>query len=277
MIHHSIPLAGVIGSPIAHSKSPRLQNYWLKTYGISGFYVPMEVASANLRDVLNTLPKMGFVGTNVTLPHKEAVLELADEVSDRAAAIGAANTLTFQPDGRIHADNTDGFGFIENLRQGAPRWQAQTAPALLLGAGGAARAVLAALLEDGADRIFLTNRTRERAEKLAEEFGNRVQVMNWDEIADILGQIGLLVNSTVLGMTGKPELSLPLDALTPETVVTDLVYAPLETQLLRAAKERGCVTVDGLGMLLYQAVPGFERWFGARPVVDAETRAVVLG
>ena len=277
MIHHSIPLAGVIGSPIAHSKSPRLQNYWLKTYGISGFYVPMEVASANLRDVLNTLPKMGFVGTNVTLPHKEAVLELADEVSDRAAAIGAANTLTFQPDGRIHADNTDGFGFIENLRQGAPRWQAQTAPALLLGAGGAARAVLAALLEDGADRIFLTNRTRERAEKLAGEFGNRVQVINWDEIADILGQVGLLVNSTVLGMTGKPELSLPLDALTPETVVTDLVYAPLETQLLRAAKERGCVTVDGLGMLLYQAVPGFERWFGARPVVDAETRAVVLG
>ena len=272
----SIPLAGVIGNPIAHSKSPVLHGHWLKTYGIAGHYVPLEVEADSLGDVLRAMPKMGFVGCNVTIPHKERVMQYVDQITDRATLIGAVNTLIFKTDGSIIGDNTDGYGFIENLRQGAPDWDATSGPAVVLGAGGAARAVVASLLDAGAPEILLTNRTRVRADKLREDFGARVNVVEWVQAGNILEEAATLVNTTSLGMTGKSELRVPMDGLRKTTVVTDLVYTPLTTRFLRTAQEKGCVTVDGLGMLLHQAVPGFERWFGRRPVVDDVTRRVVL-
>ena len=271
-----IPLAGVIGSPIGHSKSPKLHGHWLKKYGLPGFYIPMEVAPENLETVLRTLPKAGFVGANITVPHKEAALEIADLVTDRATLIGAANTLIFREDGKIHADNTDGYGFIENLRQGAPEWNPKVGPAVVLGAGGAARARLASLLNAGVPEILLSNRTRLRAEALQQEFGKRIRVVDWVQAGNALEDAALVVNTTSLGMTGKPELRIPLDGLQKQAVVTDIVYSPLKTRLLQVAEEVGCHTVDGLGMLIYQAVPGFERWFGQRPEVDEDVRKVIL-
>ncbi len=271
-----IPLAGVIGSPVAHSKSPLLHGHWLRTYGLPGFYIPMEVSGENLAQVLKTLPKAGFVGVNVTIPHKIAVLEIADLVTDRATLIGAANTLIFRKDGKIHADNTDGYGFIENLRQNAPQWNPAAGPAAVLGAGGAARAVIASLLDVGVPEIMISNRTRITAEALQHDFGNRLRVVDWVQAGNMLEDAATVVNTTSLGMVGKPELRVPLDGLQKGALVTDLVYAPLQTRFLRVAQEMGCVTVDGLGMLLHQAVPGFERWFGQRPVVDTATRAAVL-
>ncbi|MGJ8627192.1 MAG: shikimate dehydrogenase [Sulfitobacter sp.] len=271
-----IPLAGVIGSPIAQSKSPQLHGHWLKTYGIAGHYIPMDVKPENLADVIRMLPKMGFVGVNLTLPHKEAVLSIADLVTDRAILIGAANTLIFRKDGKIHADNTDGYGFLENLKNGAPSWQPKSGPAAILGAGGAARAVIASLLDAGVPEIFLSNRTRVRAEKLKSDFGSRVQVFDWVQAGNMIEHASLVVNTTSLGMIGKSEMRVPLDGLKPGTIVTDLVYAPLKTHFLETAENMGCVTVDGLGMLLHQAVPGFERWFGTRPEVDRATRAAAL-
>ncbi|MEL6315256.1 MAG: shikimate dehydrogenase [Pseudomonadota bacterium] len=271
-----IPLAGVIGSPIGHSKSPQIHKHWLKTYGLRGDYVPMDVELNDLRQVLEVLPKAGFVGVNVTIPYKEAVLDIADLITDRATLIGAANTLIFRKDGKIHADNTDGYGFIENLRAGAPRWNPKAGPATVLGAGGAARAVVASLADAGVPEIFLTNRTRVRAEKLAADFGMRISVVDWVQAGNILEDSNLIVNTTSLGMIGKQEMRIPLDGLRAGTTVTDLVYAPLRTRLLIDAEAAGCVTVDGLGMLLHQAVPAFERWFGQRPEVDSATRAAAL-
>ncbi len=277
MTHNRIPLAGVIGHPVAHSKSPRLHGHWLKTYGLAGQYIPMNVKPGDLDTVLRTLPKAGFVGANVTVPHKEAALRIADHVSERASAIGAANTLVFHEDGSIHADNTDGYGFMENLRSGAPDWNPADGPALVFGAGGAARAVLQALLDAGVTEIILTNRTRTRADQLKEEFGQRITAIDWVQAGNAVEDAELVVNTTSLGMQGQPELRVPLDGLQPGSVVTDLVYAPLKTRLLQQAEEVGCTTVDGLGMLLYQAVPGFERWFGKRPEVTDDLRAAVLG
>lgn len=276
MTDHRIPLAGVIGNPVAHSRSPRLHRHWLRRYGIAGDYVPLHVEEADLEQVIRTLPRMGFVGCNVTIPHKIAALRIADQVSDRATLIGAANTLIFRKDGLIHADNTDGYGFIANLRAGAPGWRAEDGPAAVLGAGGAARAVLAALLEAGVPEILLANRTRARAEELRGEFGTRITVVDWVQAGNMIEEAAIVVNTTSLGMTGAAELRVPLDGLHPGQVVTDLVYTPLRTRLLAEAEAAGCVTVDGLGMLLHQAVPGFERWFGTRPEVDDDLRAAVL-
>lgn len=272
-----IPLAGVIGHPVAHSRSPRLHRHWLARYGIAGDYVPLDVVEQDLGQVLRALPKMGFVGVNITIPHKVAVMDLADQISDRAILIGAANTLIFRADGRIHADNTDGIGFIANLRQGAPGWQPAAGPAAVLGAGGAARAVIEALIEAGVPRILIANRTRNKAETLRQDFGTRLQVVDWVQAGNMIEEASLVVNTTSLGMTGQAELRLPLDGLHPGQVVTDLVYTPLRTRLLAEAEAAGCVTVDGLGMLLHQAVPAFERWFGRRPEVDEALRAAVLG
>lgn len=271
-----IPLAGVIGSPVAHSKSPRLHGYWLKKYGIKGFYVPMDVAAADLEQVIRALPRAGFVGCNVTIPHKEAVLALADTVTDRAALIGAANTLIFRRDGRIYADNTDGYGFTANLRQNAPDWRPASGPAAVYGAGGAARAVIASLLEIGAPEIRLANRTKIRAEALRTEFGAKVVVMDWVQAGNMMEDAATVVNTTSLGMVGKPEFRVPMDALSPKATVTDLVYTPLKTRFLAEAEAAGCNIVDGLGMLIHQAVPGFERWFGQKPEVDQATRDAVL-
>jgi shikimate dehydrogenase len=267
-------LAGVIGDPIAHSRSPRLHGHWLRRYAIDGQYVPLHVRPEDLEATLALLPRLGFVGINVTIPHKEAAFALADTATDRAHAVGAANTLTFR-EGRIHADNTDGYGFIANLRQWAPGRDA-SAPALVLGAGGAARGVIAALLDEGAERITLTNRSADRANALAALFGSRVTTYPWDQAADALPGHGLLVNTTSLGMAGTPPLDLDLSTLDREATVTDIVYTPLETPLLAAARARGNPVVDGLGMLLHQAVPGFHAWFGTEPQVDAALRAAVL-
>lgn len=270
-----IPLAGVIGAPVGHSKSPMLHGYWLRRYGIKGHYIHLHVEQCDLEDVLRNMPKMGFVGANVTIPHKETVLSIADIVTDRAALIGAANTLIFRADGKLHADNTDGYGFTENLRRNAD-WDPASGPAAVLGAGGAARAVIASLLEVGVPEIRLSNRTRSRADALKAEFGAKIVVNEWVQAGDMLEGAATVVNTTALGMVGNPELKVPLDALGKNAVVTDLVYTPLRTAFLERAADMGCQTVDGLGMLLHQAVPGFERWFGARPDVDDATRDFLL-
>ena len=271
-----IPLAGVIGAPIAHSKSPKLHAHWLYKTDLPGHYVPLHIEPNDLEQTLRTLPKLGFVGLNVTVPHKEEVMRYVDVVTDRATLIGAANTLIFRPDGKIKADNTDGFGFIRNLTTGAPDWNPDAGPALVLGSGGAARAVIAALLEAGVREILLTNRTRARAENLKDIFGPKVKIIDWIDAGNAIDDAALLVNTTSLGMQGKPELRVPLDGLKRDTVVTDLVYAPLKTGLLSVAEEMGCLTVDGLGMLIHQAAPGFQHWFGVHPPIDDATRAVLL-
>ncbi|QIE41005.1 shikimate dehydrogenase [Rhodobacteraceae bacterium SC52] len=271
-----IPLAGVIAHPVAHSKSPRLHGGWLQEYGITGHYIPMDVHPDDLQGVLETLPKAGFVGVNVTLPHKEAALKLATTVTKRAKQIGAANTLTFRPDGGFDADCTDGEGFIENLRQTAPDWSAAAGPVAVYGAGGAARAVLDALLSAGAPEIRLCNRTRARAEALADIFGPTVQVIDWEKAGDVADGATTLVNTTSLGMQGQPPFDIALDGMHPGALATDLVYIPLETPFLTAARAAGAITVDGLGMLIHQAIPGFQKWFGTRPVVSDATRARML-
>lgn len=271
----SIPLAGVIGDPIGHSKSPLLHGHWLQRYGIAGHYVPLHVEHENFKKVLKTLPKMGFKGVNVTIPHKEFALSLADSVTDRAALIGAANTLTFTAKG-VQADNTDGIGFITNIRQEIPAWDAAAAPAMVLGAGGAARAVLSALLQAGVPRIILANRTRARAETLRDQLGAKIELLPWTRIDDALGDVGTVVNTTSLGMNGQGQIEMDYGRLRRGAVVNDLVYTPLETEFLANARAAGAFPVDGLGMLLHQAAPGFERWFGKKPQVDAELRAAVL-
>ncbi len=277
MTRPNIPLAAVIGDPIAHSRSPQLHGHWLRRYDLPGHYVPLHISHDNLADSLKMLPKLGFVGANVTIPHKEHVLSLADTVTDRAALIGAANTLTFLENGRVQADNTDGLGFLANIRQHLDGWTAKSGPALVLGSGGAAKAIVSALISDGAPTVYVANRTRARADGLKEQFGARVEPRDWTQIPNLVGVATLIVNTTSLGMVGHPPLNIDLSQLTPPTVVTDIVYAPLETELLKQARLLGCETVDGLGMLLHQAVPGFERWFGYTPMVDDDLRQAVLG
>lgn len=267
-----IPLAAVIGHPIHHSRSPRVHGHWLSRYGLPGHYVPLDVAPEDLEQVLRTLPRMGFVGANVTIPHKEMALALADEVSETARRIGAANTLSFR-DGRILADNTDAYGFASNLRDHVPGWSPRTVA--LIGAGGASRAVIVALLDAGAIEIRLTNRSPDRAKELAAEFSN-VRDVSWTDRHNMLVDCDTLVNGTSLGMTGQPPLDLLLDDLPNTALVSDLVYAPLMTDLLMQAQARGNPVVDGLGMLLHQAAPGFSRWFGVTPQVDDALRAAVL-
>jgi shikimate dehydrogenase len=273
-------LAGVMGWPVAHSRSPRLHGWWLERYGIDGAYVPLAVPPDGVADAVRALATLGFRGANVTVPHKEAVIAALDRLDTAARRIGAVNTIVVHEDGTLEGRNTDGFGFIENLRAGAPGWRAAAGPAVVLGAGGASRAVLVALADAGAPEIRLLNRTRERAERLADELGSSlacpVRVLDWSARADALDGAALLVNTTTQGMAGHPPLDVALDALPPAALVTDIVYTPLETPLLRAASARGNPVVDGLGMLLHQARPGFEAWFGRAPEVTAELRRFVL-
>ncbi len=270
-------VAGVIGWPVAHSRSPRLHGYWLNHHGIDGAYVPLPVAPGHLEGAIRGLAALGFRGANVTVPHKEAVLTLMDTVTPTARRIGAVNTIVVGDGGRLEGRNTDGDGFMDNLRQGLAGWVPGPGAAVVLGAGGAARAVLAVLMEAGFAPIHLLNRTPSRAEALAAGFGPPVVAVPWEERAPCLDGAALVVNTTTLGMVGQPPLDLALDALPLSAVVTDLVYAPLMTPLLERAKARGHRVVDGLGMLLHQAVPGFEAWFGVRPTVTPELRAWVLG
>lgn len=269
-------LAGVMGWPVAHSLSPRLHGYWLEHHRIDGAYVPLAVPPEKFVVALRTLPTLGFAGANVTVPHKEAALAAVDRVEPLAERIGAVNTIVIEADGALEGRNTDAFGFVANLDEGAPGWRKTAGPAVVLGAGGAARAVVAALVDLGI-AVRLVNRTTERAQALAEAIGDNIDIVPWSRRTDALDGAGLLVNTTTLGMTGKPALDLALDPLPKTATVNDIVYAPLRTELLQAAAARGNRTVDGLGMLLHQARPGFAAWFGVEPEVTAELRAFVLG
>ncbi len=266
------PAACLIGWPAAHSRSPLIHNYWLRTLGIAGGYSIEAVPPEGLADFVLHLAARGFVGANVTIPHKERVLALSAPDA-RARAIGAANTLWFQGDA-LHSTNSDVEGFINNLDASAPGWDTIN-EALVVGAGGAARAVVFGLLERGVARVHLANRTAERAQTLAAQFGAKVHPLAWADIGDVLPRAGLLVNTTSLGMYRQPALKVDVNRLPQHAVVADLVYVPLETPLLAAARTRGLATADGLGMLLHQAVRGFELWFGRRPQVTAELRALV--
>lgn len=267
--------ACVIGWPVEHSRSPLIHRYWLKQYGIDGAYEKEAVRPEELAAFLGSLGAKGYVGANVTLPHKEAALRAARSADEAAMAIGAANTLWLDPDCALHAMNTDAYGFMTNLNAEAPGWNERRRRVMVLGAGGAARAILHGLLTEGATRILLANRTHDRAEALARAFGPAVEAVGWENRDAALSGCGLLVNATSLGMTGKEPLDIDLAALPNDAVVADIVYSPLETRLSAAARARGNRTVDGLGMLLHQAVPGFERWFGVRPEVTPALKAHV--
>ena len=276
-------LAGVLGWPVSHSFSPRLHGYWLQRYGIDGAYLPLAAPGGALERVVGALADLGFRGFNVTLPHKEPMLALCDEVTPEACRIGAVNTVVIDG-GRLLGGNSDAFGFAENLRAAAPDWRPGAGPAAVIGAGGAARAVIAALQDLGLPEIRLVNRTEARAEALAAALADPmvdparppIRVLPWAERGAALEAVGLLVNTTTLGMAGQPPLNLALDVLPAGALVTDIVYTPLETPLLAAARARGNPTVDGLGMLLHQARPGFEAWFGRAPEITAELRALLL-
>ncbi|KJC43760.1 shikimate dehydrogenase [Bradyrhizobium sp. LTSP885] len=264
--------ACLIGWPAAHSRSPLIHHYWLRMLGIEGGYLIEAVPPADFKDFVLRLSFRGFVGANVTIPHKEQALALSTP-DERARAVGAANTLWFE-DGELRSTNTDVEGFINNLDACAPGWD-KAEDALVLGAGGAARAVVFGLIERGIARVHLVNRTIDRARALADQFGARVHPATWDAVPDLLPRAGLLVNTTSLGMHGQPALDIDVGLLPQASVVSDLVYVPLVTPLLAAAQARGLKTADGLGMLLHQAVRGFELWFGQRPQVTPELRALV--
>jgi shikimate dehydrogenase len=274
-------LAGVMGWPVGHSLSPRLHGFWLREHRIDGAYVPLAVEPSRLEQALRALPAMGFRGANLTIPHKEPALAAVDRITPAAARAGAVNTVIVGPDGLL-GDNTDGYGFMASLATGAPDWRATDGPAVLLGAGGAARAIAVALIDAGSPELRLVNRTLSRAETLAaqltdaaHERGTVLTVLPWQD-KDALFGASLLVNTTSLGMTGQPPLEVDLAALPARALVTDIVYNPLETGLLATARARGHAVVDGLGMLLHQARPGFRAWFGVDPEVSDALRATVL-
>ncbi len=268
-------LAGVMGWPVMHSRSPRLHNSWIRRFGLSGYYAPLPVSPERLEAALRALAPLNFAGCNVTLPHKEGIVRIADHVDPAARAIGAANCVVVRPDGSLAAFNYDVFGFMEALRAAAPGWRAARGPAVVLGAGGGARAVVYGLLEDGAPEVRVVNRTFERAQAFTAEFGPKATAVRWDERADALAGAALLVNTTSNGMIGQEPLDLALDALPGDALVNDIVYTPLETALLAAARARGNVAVDGLGMLIQQARPAFRDWFGVMPDVTAEERTMM--
>lgn len=273
-------VAAVMGWPIRHSLSPALHGFWFERHGIDGAYVPLAVRPEDAEAVIRTLPRLGLLGSNVTMPHKEAAFRAVDVLDASAVRTGVVNTVTVH-DGVLHGASTDGAGFVANLRAQAPDWRPAAGPAVLVGCGGAAKAVAIALLDLGVPALRLVNRTGAKAETLAGELqalfpAREILAVAWDERATALAGAGLLVQATALGMAGHPPLDLALDDLPPTAPVAELVYAPLETDLLARARARGQPVVDGLGMLLHQAVPGFRHWGGVEPVVDARTRQVVL-
>lgn len=267
-------VAGLIGWPVSHSRSPRVHGYWLARYGIDGAYVPMPVPPGKVEQALRALPVLGFAGVNITVPHKRSALAAVDDADPYARRIGAVNTIVVGEDGRLAGSNSDGFGFMANLEASAPAWRRER-PAVVLGAGGAARAVVAALQDAGVAPIRLCNRTEARARALAAALG-AVEVVAWKARGRALAGAGLVVNATSLGMSGAAELDIDLAELPDDAVVSDIVYTPLRTALLARAEQRGLAIVDGLGMLLHQARPGFAAWFGREPEVSDELRSFVL-
>ena len=271
-----VPVAAVIGHPVNHSRSPRMHNYWLAQFGLEGYYIPLDIDPKKFERSIRNLQELGFVGANITIPYKEKVLKIADKISDRAALVGAANTLTFLQNGGTYADNTDGYGFLQNIKSKYKDWSASEGISVVFGAGGASRAILGALIEDGASDIILTNRTRSRADQLRSDFGAKVKVVEWMKIQNYLSDASTIVNTTSLGMVGNTDLPIPLNTLKKNTLVTDIVYTPIETHLLATAAKMGCRTVDGLGMLIHQAIPGFERWFGIKPGDSQPLRELLI-
>ncbi len=270
----TVPRAFVCGHPIGHSRSPLIHRYWLQKHNLAGSYEPIDIEPDDFAGFLASMTAASLTGGNVTIPHKERAFELVSKRNRAAERIGAVNTI-WTENGKLVGGNTDAYGFAANLDANASAWR-DADTAIILGAGGAARAVVHALQEAGIGKIRLINRTAIRAEDLAEEFGQGASGHGWGATADLLPSADLLINTTSLGMAGQPPLELDLIALPDNAIVTDIVYTPLETQLLRKARERGLKTVDGLGMLLHQAVPGFERWFGTMPVVDDALRAHIV-
>ena len=268
-------LAGVMGWPIMHSRSPKLHGYWLDHYGLAGAYVPLAIKAEGLEAALRALPALGFAGCNLTIPHKEAALRIVDEASPLARRIGAVNCIVVRADGSLEGRNYDAFGFTESLRERAPDLRFDAGPAVVIGAGGASRAILAGLMDEGVPEIRLINRSPQRAQALAAEFGGPVRAVPWEARAQALEGAAILVNTTSQGMVGEAPLDLALDALPVSALVVDIVYVPLETPLLAAARARGNRVVDGLGMLLHQARPAFEAWFGIDPKVTPELRALI--
>ena len=271
----TVPTACIIGWPVKHSRSPRIHRYWLQRYGIAGDYVRHEVAPEAVAGFLAGFAAGPFIGANVTVPHKEAAFAALERLDPVASALGAVNTIFFE-DGHLVGANTDAPGFLANLDERDPSFRDRNGPAIVLGAGGAARAVIWSLIQRGFAPIHVVNRTRVRAEALAERFGETVRAAGWEDLAGLLPDAALLVNTTSLGMQGEAPLEIDLEAAADDLLVTDIVYIPLETPLLALARARGLSTVDGLGMLLHQAAPGFERWFGRRPEVTEELRALIL-
>ena len=263
-------IAGVLGNPIAHSKSPILHQFWLKQNKIKGFYIPLKVSENDLEMTLRNLPAIGFSGVNVTVPHKESVMSLAKIKTERASLIGSANTLTFLPEGGFKADNTDGYGFMKNLEEQAPVWDPKEAKVLVLGAGGACRAVIGALLESGVEKLHVTNRTQKRAKDLQVFFNSQIELIEWSEKEELLKNVNTVINATTLGMVGSDELQFSLSKANENTTIVDLVYNPINTPLLAEAHKKGCHVVNGIGMLLHQATPGFKEWYGVKPTITKE-------
>ena len=273
---NSIYLAGVIGNPIAHSKSPKLHNYWLSKYKINGFYIPFSVTTEKLETSIRSLMELGFSGVNVTIPHKTNVLSFADSITDRAALIGAANTLYFSKGGKIHADNTDGYGFIQNIIDEIPEYDFYDKTALIYGAGGSARAIASALLSNGVKEVGITNRTRSKAQIISENLGAKVSVVDWRAAPDTITKVDIIINATSMGMVGQPDFSQPISRAKKTALVVDIVYNPLITELIKEAKKMKLKTVGGIGMLINQAVPGFEHWFQKKPQIDDEIRRFIV-
>ena len=268
-------LAGVMGDPVMHSRSPKLHNYWLAKYGLTGTYVPLAIRAEHLRAALRALPALGFSGCNLTIPHKEAALDIVDELDPAARRIGAVNCVVVVPDGSLEGRNHDAFGYIESVREAQPDWRADTGPIVVIGAGGGARAVLVSLVDQGAREIRLVNRTLARGKALAGELGGPIRPLNWEQREAALEGAAMLINATNQGMLGEPPLDLALDRLPVSALVADIIYIPRETALLAAARKRGNPTVNGLGMLLHQARPAFQAWFGIMPEVTPELRAMI--
>jgi shikimate dehydrogenase len=268
-------LAAVMGFPVMHSRSPLLHNYWFKHYKLAGTYVPLAIRPEGLTAALRALAPLGFAGTNLTIPHKEAALAVVDEVDVTARRMGAISCVVVRPDGSLSGSNNDGYGFIHNILQQQPDWRADAGPIVVIGAGGGARAVVYSLAERGAREIRLCNRTAARAQALATEFGRPILPLPWEERHAALADAAMLVNTTSQGMVGQPPLDLSLDRLPVSALVTDIVYIPLETPLLTAARRRGNRTVDGLGMLLHQARPAWKAWFDLDVEVTPELRKAV--
>ena len=268
-------MAGVMGWPVMHSRSPLLHNYWFKQHGLTGTYVPLAIRPEGLSAALHALQPLGFAGVNLTIPHKQHAMTLVDEVNPVAIRIGAISCVVVRPDGSLFGSNNDCYGFIHNLKQTQPGWRADAGPIVVLGAGGGARAVCYGLLQEGAKEIRLINRTFARANGIAAEFGSAIEVLRWEDRHDALAGVAMAVNATSQGMSGQPALDIRLDKLPKKALAADIIYVPLETPFLAAARKRGNPTLNGLGMLLHQGRPAWKAWFGIEPEVTAELRSLL--